>query len=267
MFSLIPISDANPTRRFPVVTIALILINIALFFQEPGLGTGTEATLYFYRNAPVPCQMVDQCPVGMPGPDAVPLSTFAWSLLFSTFLHGGFLHIGGNMLFLWVFGNNVEDHLGRVKYLAFYLLGGMFAALAHVAWALRDIGGAAARFDSCLLQAVGECAPPSAYVPAVGASGAVAAVMGAYLLLFPKARIKVLVPIFILWTIVQMSAWVVLGLWFLFQFVTAAQEAYGATEVAWMAHVGGFVYGAVIIYLLGGRPQRPPPMLWQPGYR
>jgi len=137
------------------------------------------------------------------------------------------------MLFLWIFGNNVEDHLGHVKFLLFYLAGGVVAAFAHV---LTHI-------DSIL--------------PAVGASGAVAAVMGAYIVLFPRARIKVLVPIFVIFTVIQMSALTVLGLWFLYQFWIGAQEITGATQVAWMAHVGGFVFGAAGIFLLGGRPHRP----------
>ncbi|MFN2390273.1 MAG: rhomboid family intramembrane serine protease [Actinomycetota bacterium] len=266
MLHLIPISDANPTRRFPFVTIALIVVNIVLFFQEPGLGSGRGATVYFYNHAPVPCQLVDECPAGLlPGPESVSLVAFLASLLFSTFLHAGFLHIAGNMLFLWIFGNNIEDHLGRVKYLAFYLLGGLVAGLAHVLWSLRDIGGATSALNECIASAA-QCSPPSAFVPAVGASGAVAAVMGAYLWLFPRARVNVLVPIFILWTVVQMSAWAVLGLWFVFQFLTAAQELSGAVEVAWMAHVGGFIFGLVAILLLGGRPDPPVPV-WQPDRR
>lgn len=250
MLSLIPISDANPTRRFPLITVALIAINVVLFFMEPGLGQTAESSEYFIRNAPIPCQVEDECPTAIRvehGAPPVPiperdLTSFLASTIFSTFLHAGFLHIIGNMLFLWVFGNNVEDYLGPIKFLAFYLLGGVAAALAHVFTHL----------DS--------------YAPAVGASGAVAAVMGAYLLLFPRARVNVLVPIFFFMTVMQMSAIVVLVLWFVYQFLIGAQEAAGVSGVAWMAHVGGFVYGFVAILLLGGRPQRPVTM-WHPEWR
>jgi membrane associated rhomboid family serine protease len=250
VLSLIPISDANPTGTTPYVTIGLIVANVlAFFFLEPSFGNGPEATAYFFENAPLPCQAAEvfdggstDCPVGtfafggdtvtIPDRDLVSL---LGAIVLSTFLHAGFLHIIGNMLFLWVFGNNIEDFLGHVKYLIFYLLAGMAASFAHILVNLND------------------------QIPSVGASGAVAGVMGAYLVLFPHARVNVLVPIFFFITIVQLSAVVVLGIWFLYQFLIGAQAAAGATSVAWMAHVGGFVFGAVAIFLLGGRPHRPRP--------
>lgn len=248
MLSLIPISDANPTRRTPYVTIGLIAANVVAFlFLEPSFGQGNAASEYFFENAPLPCQaaeVFDQQPadcsqirsqargtvVDIPRRD---LTSLLGAVVLSTFLHAGFLHIIGNMLFLWVFGNNVEDFLGHAKYLIFYLLAGMAASFAHIFTHLSD------------------------QIPSVGASGAVAGVMGAYLVLHPRARVNVLVPIFFFITIMQMSAWVVLGLWFLYQFLIGAQEAAQATSVAWMAHVGGFVFGAIAILILGGRPQRP----------
>ena len=136
MLSLFPISDANPTRTFPLVTILLIAANAFVFlFVQPDFGASTEADLYFVREAPIPCQLEDDCPAGLPPPPErqvvpIPERTFASFLgasVFSTFLHAGWLHIIGNMLFLWVFGNNVEDYLGRVKFLIFYLLGGLAA--------------------------------------------------------------------------------------------------------------------------------------------
>jgi membrane associated rhomboid family serine protease len=241
MVSLIPISDANPTRRFPIVTIGLIVANVLVFLLwEPDFGNSAAAGRYFLQNAPSPCQLADSCPTGFPQRDLV---TFAQAVLLSMFLHAGILHIAGNMLFLWVFGNNVEDFLGPVRYLVFYLLAGFAAAFAHI---LTHIDAA---------------------VPTVGASGAVAGVMGAYLVLFPRARVNVLVPIFIIFTVVQISAFAVLGLWLVYQFVIGLQEATGANQVAWMAHVGGFVFGAVAIFLLGGRPRRPRAVAWRPGWR
>ena len=245
MLSLIPISDANPTKRFPIVTVLLILLNIAAFFQTPGLGTGGEAAVYFYEKAPLPCQIENVCPAGVEFGQGGPvveipersLPELLGSIVFSTFLHGGFMHIAGNLLFLWVFGNNIEDFLGRIKYLLFYLAGGIAASLAHMYTHLDDV------------------------VPSVGASGAVAAVMGAYLLLYPKAKIRVLV-LFILITMIELSAIAVLVMWFIYQFFIGAQELTGATNVAWMAHVGGFVFGFIAIWLLGGRPHKPPSQ-WQ----
>jgi membrane associated rhomboid family serine protease len=260
---LIPISDVNPTRRFAFITVALIALNVVAFLQTPDFGLGAGATDYFYDEAPVPCQLEDECPdkinlgsdeqgraviVQVPERDFI---SFLISTIYSTFLHGGPLHLAGNMLFLWVFGNNVEDYLGRMKFVLFYLAGGIAASFAHVFWTLARAP------EMCT------SAQPGAWVPAVGASGAVAAVLGAYLLLFPRARVNVLVPIVFIWTVIQLSAFAVLGLWFLYQFLIAAQEFSGATEIAWMAHVGGFIYGVVVMFLLGGRPHRPRPA-WTP---
>jgi membrane associated rhomboid family serine protease len=252
VLSLIPISDVNPARRKPFVTWGLIALNLFFFFQTPGLGQSFEGSEYFFEEAPIPCQLQGECPDGVqfgeggpsvPIPERTPLEFFT-AIVFSTFLHAGFMHIAGNMLFLWIFGNNIEDHLGHFGYLLFYLVGGIAASMAHVLTHADDV------------------------IPSVGASGAVAAVMGAYILLFPKAKVKVLLPIFIIFTIVQMPAVVVLALWFAYQFFIGAQEfARGGTEVAWMAHVGGFAFGLVAIFLLGGRPQRPPSLVQRQDWR
>ncbi|MGH2735178.1 MAG: rhomboid family intramembrane serine protease [Actinomycetota bacterium] len=245
MLSLIPLSDANPTRHTPVVTIALIVLNIlAFFFLQPGPvsigGQSRGDAVYFIDNAPIPCQFEDSCPTSVPGTNLpIPDRTFPefiGALLLAAFLHANLLHIGGNMLFLWVFGNNVEDFLRPVKFVAFYLLGAIASGMAQV---LSD---------------------PSSAIPAVGASGAVGGVLGAYFVLYPRARVNTLVPLVFIWTVIQLSAFVVLGIWFVFQFLVP-QEG-----VAWQAHVGGFVYGAVMIFLLGGRPHRPQPA-WRPEWR
>lgn len=259
MINLIPISDHNPTKTTPVITIGLIIVNAVLFFfVEPGFGQSREAQDFFFENAPLPCQSAQafgdetvDCPAGdfrspftgqrITIPDRS-ITSLLGAILFSTFLHAGFLHIIGNMLFLWVFGNNIEDYLGHTKFLVFYLLGGFAAAFAHILPNLSE------------------------QLPTVGASGAVAAVMGAYIVLYPHARVNVLLPIFIIWTVIQMSALAVLGLWFVYQFLIGVQEASGgASAVAWLAHVGGFVFGVIGIFLLGGRPQRRrPPPSWEP---
>jgi membrane associated rhomboid family serine protease len=249
VLGLIPISDSNPTRRFPIMTVVIIALNVLVFFLvEPDFGQSCRAENYFAKEAAVPCQATGcptipvqycqgQAPVRIPQRGAV---QFLAAMVFAMFLHAGFLHIGGNMLFFWIFGNNIEDFLGRIKFVVFYVLGGLAAGFAQVVTHLHGI---------------------DRLIPAVGASGAIAAVMGAYLVLFPKARIRVLVPIFIVFTMVQLSAYIVLGLWFVFQFFTGA-----GSGVAWMAHVGGFVFGVVAIYLLGGRPQREAAM-YRPGWR
>ncbi|MFP5297746.1 MAG: rhomboid family intramembrane serine protease [Actinomycetota bacterium] len=227
------------------MTIGLIALNVFVFFQTPGFGTDIQGATYFVENAPIPCQLEDSCPsevFGIEIPERNLLSFLA-SIVYSTFLHAGPIHLLGNLLFLWIFGNNVEDHFGRVRYLLFYLAGGLAATFAHIFTHMGDP------------------------IPSVGASGAVAAVMGAYILLYPHARVNVLVPIVFIFTVVQMSALTVLGLWLLYQFLIGAQEAnQGVTEVAWMAHVGGFVFGVVVTFILGGRPHRPRPV-WAPEWR
>ena len=270
MLSLIPIHDANPTRRRSFVTMILVGLCVAAWLMTPGLGTTDESTEYFYEHAPVPCQALEgQCPDQVSFSDGAgneltidvddpSMGPFILSMLFSTFLHGGFLHLAGNMVFLWVFGNNIEDHLGHVKYAIFYLLGGLAASAAHVLWSLKDAS------QACLQNPA--CTEISPYVPSVGASGAVAAVMGAYIVLFPRARVRTLVIFFFI-TVIEMSAFAVLALWFIYQFIIAAQEFAGqVNEVAWMAHVGGFVFGAIAIYILGGRPHRRQPA-WTTDWR
>ena len=249
MVSLIPISDENPTRRTPVITLVLIGLNIFTFlFIQPNPpllfgDTPPNEERFYVETAPLPCQFEDECPATLPGTAGglieVPertLGEFVLSLLFSAFLHGNLLHIGGNMLFLWVFGNNVEDFLGHFKYILFYLVGAIGSGFAQV---LTNLGS-----DT----------------PAIGASGAVAAILGAYFVLYPRARVNVLVPIIFIWTVLQLSAFVVLGLWFLIQFLT---EQPG---VAWQAHAGGFILGAVLILILGGRPHPRRPV-WQTEWR
>jgi membrane associated rhomboid family serine protease len=242
VISLIPLSDANPTRRFAIVTVAIIVLNVVAFFTlEPDFGGSAEATRYFAKTTAIPCQLQHDCPSvpvqygARTQPVRIPdrgFLSFIGAMLFSTFLHGGFLHIAGNMLFLWVFGNNIEDFLGRFKYVIFYLAAGVAAGMAQV---VTNLNG-----DASL-------------IPAVGASGAIAGIMGAYIVLFPRARVNTLVPLLFIWTVVRLNAWVVLGIWFAFQFLTDPNSG-----VAWMAHVGGFVFGAIAIFLLGGRPHDPP---------
>lgn len=241
--SVIPIHDENPTRTFSYLTAALIAANVLLLLVEPQLGQGdsSELAAFFYRWGMVPWEITHGQPVtgevlraaGLPVTGCAgacfPEKNVYLALLTSMFLHGGILHLGGNMLFMWVFGNNIEDTLGRVRFVVFYLAAGGLAGLAHVLVSADSV------------------------IPTVGASGAIAGLLGAYLVLFPHARITSILPIFFFIQIVRLPAILVLGLWFISQFIIGAGQQLGGAGVAWMAHVGGFVAGAGLILLLGGR--------------
>ena len=239
--SLLPIHDDNPTRRFPYVTITLILLNVVVFLTEPnlGIGNGPQVATYFYRWGLVPREILHGHPIALPECLGVcfPGKKVYLSLLTSMFLHSGFWHIGGNMLFLWIFGNNVEDILGPFKFLVFYLLCGVAAGLIHSAL------------------------NPASIFPTVGASGAIAGVLGAYLVLFPKARVLTLAFFIVL----PLPAVIVLGLWFVLQLFTGASQQIGGGGVAWGAHVGGFLVGMGLVVAFGGlrelrlRRELPPP--------
>jgi rhomboid family protein len=227
---VLPLRDNVPTRTFPVVTVTLIAINVAvwLFYQVPNLDRSVQ-DLAFH-----PCEVNGSCPPGF-HPDK------GWLLtaLTSMFMHGSWLHIGGNMLFLWIFGNNVEDAMGRVRFTIFYLLGG-FAATALQTWVTFQFGNAA---DTA--------------IPNLGASGAISAVLGAYAVLLPTARVLTIVFFFF----IQVPAVLFLGFWIFFQlwqggYSILHPEAGGG--VAFFAHIGGFAFGVVTVQLFKVRaPVRP----------
>jgi membrane associated rhomboid family serine protease len=226
---MIPLRDNIRAASRPVVTYALIGLNLAVFAYEFLLGPAGADFLYTFGL--VPARLL-RGELGDP---------VTWlPVLTSMFLHAGLLHVAGNMLFLWVFGDNVEDRMGKPVYLAFYLIAGLVAAAAQVALA------------------------PGSRIPIVGASGAVAGVLGAYIVLYPRARVLTLVPIFVFIQFMELPAFVVLGLWFLLQFangwlVLAAGEG-GGGGVAWWAHIGGFALGLVagaLTRLLTDEPDRP----------
>lgn len=229
---MIPLRDDNPTRRTPWVTIALIASNVAVFLTEPLSGSIQAQTRYFVCRASIPFEVVNRSIADQIPYDALgcPNKNVWVSILYSMFLHGGLLHIGGNMLFLWVFGNNVEDRFGRVPFLAFYLGAGLVATLAQ------------------------SYLTPDSLVPLIGASGAVAGVLGAYLVMFPRARVTTL----LFFVAIDLPAVVVLAGWFVMQLFQGVGSIRGAEGgVAYFAHIGGFVAGVVVAALMAGR--RAPP--------
>ena len=228
---MIPIGDADVRRgNFPVVNVALIAISVLVFLYEISL-SGLDQHIFILKNGLIPAEVTG-------GPEFTRLATRVgaqdiaspfgtWPTLFtSMFIHGGFMHIIGNMLFLWVFGDNIEDRLGHVKYLLFYLGAGLAATWTQVA------------------------IDPNSQTPLIGASGAIAGVLGAYLLMYPFSRINTLV-IFYLITFVRLPAIYLLGFWFILQLfqglVSLGPQIAGAGGVAYFAHIGGFVAGLVMM--------------------
>jgi len=222
----IPIRDDAPTVRKPYLTVSLIVVNSLIFFYSISLGA-RGFQLFTIQFGYIPVEFVS-------GLELTPqLAASAYLTPFtSMFMHGGWLHLIGNMLFLWIYGNNVEDYFGPVKFLLFYIVSGLAAI------ALYTLFG------------------PSSQVPLVGASGAIAGVMGAYIVLHPRARITVLVIFFFIQFVV-LPAKVVLGIWFVYQLLMSMIGSATGGGVAWMAHVGGFAFGWAILKLLtrGRRPR------------
>ncbi len=215
----IPIKDDVPTIRKPVVTIALIAINSAVFLFSILLGS--KGFLEFtYKFAYIPVELLHAVEVTPELAFSTYLTPFT-----SMFMHGGWLHLIGNMLFLWIYGNNVEDYFGGLKFVFFYLLSGLAAI------ALYTLFGA------------------SSEIPLVGASGAIAGTMGAYIVLHPKARITVLIIFFFI-QFIKIPARVVLGIWFFMQLFMSLRDSTTGGGIAWMAHVGGFLFGFVLLKFL-----------------
>jgi membrane associated rhomboid family serine protease len=233
---MIPLRDLNPTSSRPVLTVMLLLANILAFAVD--MLTGHQETLMVEtaqgvvrtshmvgglaaNYALVPARLLEQ-------------TANAWPTIFSSmFLHGNLFHLGSNMLFLWIFGNNIEDALGRMRFALFYALCGLTAGLAQTLSA------------------------PASTIPMVGASGAVAGIMGAYLVLYPKARIITLIPLFFVFTTIEVPAFLMIGYWALLQIISANWFGGGELQggVAYFAHIGGFLGGILFLRLLGGWPR------------
>jgi rhomboid family protein len=248
---LFPLKDNIPTRSFPVVTVVIILINVIVYFGvEQGRFSDVKNQKAVIELSFIPyelshqnqecAQIGDKIGCGTKpelvaaGATDVKQPNVFLTIFTSMFMHGGFLHIAGNMLFLWIFGNNIEDAMGRLKYIFFYLGGGVVAALAQFAINTNSI------------------------TPTLGASGAVAAVLGGYALLYPRARVVTLIFIIFFITVIELPALVVLGVWFLLQLISAGSQTLGqgGETVAYFAHIGGFAFGLLMVKLLASRYDR-----------
>lgn len=224
---MFPLRDDNPTEMTPLVTFALIGATVAVWVLVQGGGAGSALESSICTLGAIPAEVTG---AGPEGPTPCRLGGWTWqALLSSIFLHGGWGHLIGNLWFLWIFGNNIEDSMGHLRFLAFYLLTGLAAAGAHV---LSD---------------------PASGIPMVGASGAISGVMGAYLVLYPRARVRTLLFLFVFITLVDLPAFVYLGYWFLIQILSSAAGPALGGGVAFMAHVGGFVTGVVLVLLFRNR--------------
>ena len=215
---MIPLKDDNPTQTLPLITIGLVTINILVYIYQLTLSSEGLET-FLFRYGAIPGRLIHPLEVDPAFSQTIP---FGLTIFSSMFLHGGMFHLLGNMLYLWIFGNNVEDSLGHVKYIIFYLISGFFASFIHT---LSDLNSS---------------------VPMIGASGAIAGVLGAYLVLFPRANVSTLFIFIIFFKIIKVPAVLILGLWFLLQLLNAGS---GGGSVAWYAHVGGFLSGVVLIQI------------------
>ena len=225
---MFPLKDDNPSTTAPLVTVALIVLNALVFVYQISLEVGgpegaRAAQAFVEEFGLVPCRLTGACRVGADVPSPI-LTIFT-----SMFMHGGFFHIAGNMLYLWIFGNNVEDTLGHGRFLIFYVLSGIVAALAQTL-----IG-------------------PSSPVPMVGASGAISGVLGAYLILFPGAHVTTLIILGFFFRLVQIPAVVVLGFWIVVQLLNGLGSFGASGGVAFFAHIGGFLGGMALLFVFRPR--------------
>ncbi len=228
---MLPLRDDQPSRTRPLITLALIAFNVAVFVYQLGLDE-REAQRLFEHTALLPARLLD---AAAHGPE-LELLEAASTLVTSQFLHGGILHLVLNLWALWIFGDNVEDRLGPLRYLCFYVACGAAAGVAHV------------------------LASPNSIVPTVGASGAISGVMGAYIVFYPRARVVTLVPVLFYPLFFNLPAVVYLGLWFVLQVLSGLAESgdSGGGGVAWWAHIGGFAAGLVLVAVVGRRKRRAP---------
>lgn len=216
---MLPLWDEIPTRRIPLITLIIIIINCLVYYYQ--IFMVADPNIFIYSYGLIPYEISNGISISHPG-----LSSVYITILSSMFMHGSFFHLFGNMLYLWIFGNNVEDYLGKLRFILFYILSGFFAALGQV------------------------LISPQSTVPMIGASGAVAGILGAYFILFPRARITTLIFFGFFIRLVKLPAIFVLGLWIIFQFFYGFSELSTVGRdagVAWFAHIGGFIGGIILI--------------------
>lgn len=216
---MIPLRDTNPSRNYPVVNIGLIAVNVLVYFLEMSQGGNIDRFVFTYGLVPARYTVPEISSYFTPFQQGLSFLSFM-------FVHGGFWHLLGNMWSLYIFGDNVEDRLGPVRYLLFYLLCGLASGLSHMLLNLNS------------------------NIPTIGASGAIAGVMGAYVILYPHAKILTLIPIIIIPWFVEIPAYFFLGIWLFMQVISAAGSAGGAAGIAWWAHIGGFIFGMLLIKLV-----------------
>jgi len=223
---MIPLHDDNPTTVFPIVTIAFIVICTLVYMWEYSLGPAMQQAVLTYGA--IPAAVVGR----MPLPPEIHVIPTGMTVFTSMFMHGSWMHLIGNMLYLWIFGNNVEDAMGHVRFIVFYILCGVLAFLAH---------------------AMGDT---SSQIPTVGASGAISGVLGAYLLLHPRARVLVAIPFGFFIHTTRLPAALVLGFWFVLQLISSSLDKSGEAGVAFGAHIGGFIAGMALIPLFKSKNVR-----------
>jgi len=221
---MIPIRDTIRSETYPIVTSSLIAVNIVAFLVQLSQGQVLDKFIFIYGLVPARYSIPQVSTYFTTGQQILPFLTFM-------FLHGGFLHLLGNMWFLYIFGDNVEDRLGHLRYLAFYLLCGLASGFSHLALNWHS------------------------EIPTIGASGAIAGVMGAYFILYPNAKVLTLVPIFLFFQFLEIPAFVFMGVWFLFQFLSAAGASADMGGIAWWAHIGGFIFGMIFLKLFQILPE------------
>lgn len=233
MAFILPLHDENRSIRKPILTYLIIAINVIIFVFISIMGNKSKYFIFFEYGA-VPAYLLR--------------GTRLWTLITSMFLHQDIFHLAGNMLFLWVFSDNIEDTLGKTKYLSFYLLGGIFASFTHI-------------FSSLISNffSVSQFIFPSLQIPSIGASGAISAVLGAYLILYPKARVRTLVLLGYFVTFTYIPAIFYLGFWFLYQLLMGFASIFlSSSSIAFWAHIGGFIFGIIAIKTLDIKPKYPP---------
>ena len=220
---MIPIRDTIPSKNYPVVNNAIIGINVVLYLVEMAQGANLERFIYIYGLVPARYSIPQIASYFTPAQQILSILSFM-------FLHGGFWHLLGNMWSLYIFGDNIEDRLGPIRYLVFSLLCGITSGLSHLIFNLNS------------------------NVPTIGASGAIAGVMGAYLILHPKSKILTLIPILFIPWFIEIPAFFFLGFWFIIQFINAAGSHGGISGIAWWAHIGGFIFGIIFLKIFLALP-------------